>query len=546
MAEKATRPRSPLTYGAWALAGILATGGIVVGVLFATGTIAPTAQQTTLRVAIATFGTEVLDPSMDSQTGKNYHGHVFDYLVGAAPEGRLSNRFGVLESWKSGPDAMDYSFVLKRGIRWHDGTEVTADDISFSMSHYSRDGAACTSCTLLKDSLQRVEVDDRYKATLHLKAPDVTFMARFGPIEGDTPLLPSHHWARVGDEGLGENPLGTGPWKFVNRSAQESIHFEANLDYWDEDRVPGFEVLRLVQVPETANRVALLRTGIVDISPVGIGKIEPLKREGFTIDGPKNVISTTLRFLMAYDSNYLTSKVQFRKALTVGTDLATIVAATYPREAATLATGSALFNPVLEGFASDLPAYPYDPKLAKQLLEESGYLGETVQLFSLSAYGLLEMPLLAEMIVQDWREIGLAVETVSTQWPLLQGRLLARPQPFDDVAPAPMFHGAAPSNRPGGVLDGVRRYLAGAEGSLLAYHDTEKGSRLFEEVAGMSDGEARRRWLQELNREMYDEYWAIPTAWHHDVYALSPNLAGWTPTNGTSFDLHLETIRTTE
>ena len=49
--------------------------------------------------------------------------------------------------------------------------------------------------------------------------------------------------------------------------------------------------------------------------------------------------------------------------------------------------------------------------------------------------------------------------------------------------------------------------------------------------------------LQALNRKAYGEYWAIPILWRHDTYAMNPALAGWQPTNGTSSDLHFETIR---
>ena len=51
--------------------------------------------------------------------------------------------------------------------------------------------------------------------------------------------------------------------------------------------------------------------------------------------------------------------------------------------------------------------------------------------------------------------------------------------------------------------------------------------------------------LKELNRRLYEEYWAAPIVWRHDVWALRPGLAGWEPTDGTSSDLHLETIRPT-
>lgn len=533
---------SPMEYAALAIVGVLLVGGVTVAILLGSDAISASPAHTTLRVALPSFGTETLDPSLDAQAGLQYHGHLYDFLVGIQPGG-LSAESGLLEKWELGADSSEYRLTLKDGLLWQDGSPVTAEDIAFSLSHYTREKAVCTVCPELKKWLAGVEVSDARTAVLRLNDPDVSFLGRLGPIEGDAPLLSSRHWARLGDQGLAEAPLGTGPWRFSRRTVRESIEFEANPEYWDVARRPVFQRLHIAQVPEPEVRLALLRTEQVDIAPVGVADIGPLKLEGFEVMGPRYVVSTQFRFLMSYDQAHLTSRLEFRNALTLALDMPFIVGSIYPLEAATLSSGSALFTPLTPGFDPALSFHAYDALGANQLLESSGYAGEEVALFSITAYGLTQMPRMNELVAEYWRRIGLNVTIMQTEWPLLQSRLDARPQQLDDAGVAPMFQGAAPSGRPGGVVAEIRRYLVGERGSLLTYFNPEAGSRLFAELGSVLDEEERTRRLVELNRQMFDEYWSIPVAWHHDTYAVSADLTGWTPTDGTSSDLHFETVR---
>ena len=89
-------------------------------------------------------------------------------------------------------------------------------------------------------------------------------------------------------------------------------------------------------------------------------------------------------------------------------------------------------------------------------------------MLSLVAYGMFELPPINEMIVEDWQAIGINVELEATEWPAVQPLFQPRPQLFDDYAPAPVIHGAAPA-RPGGDINAVRRYLGGGDGAMLTY-----------------------------------------------------------------------------
>ncbi len=494
-----------------------------------------------MRVALPTFGAEVVDPSVDGLQGMWYHGHMFDPLVGTAPDGTLDARMGLLERWDINADATEYTLRLRPNMRWHDGVEITSADIAFSLGHYPRQIATCTGCSSIESALERVELVDRYTATLHLKRPDAEFLYNLASVQGDMPLLPRHVWMKEGAQGFERRPVGSGPWRFLRRVKGQSIEFEANHDYWDRERIPGFDRLRLVLVADPAERLAKLRAGAVDMTVIPLDQVAPLKAKGFQVQGPRYVIDTTLRFFMSYDPAYLTSKLAFRKALALGLDTSAIVREVYPPEAATAAPGAPFASPASPGWDGSLQPYPHEPETARALLKEAGYAGQTVYLMSITAYGLQEVPRINERIKRYWEDIGLKVQVYPTDYPPIKARYAARPQDFADVAPAPLFHGAH-ENRPG-FLSSIWRYMTTQPDTVQSYHDLAAGDRLYRELSSIADKEARDRRINHIFHKWREEYWAIPVVWRHDTYALRPGLTGWKPTDGTSYDLHLETVR---
>ena len=497
----------------------------------------------TLSVALQSFSTETLDPSQDNKDGLNYHTHLYDFLVGVDPDGRLDTRYGLLSGWQASSAADSFTLTLRDGVSWHDGEQVSSEDVRASFDYYLKDESTCGVCLALKEAVSDIEVVDNENVVVLLASPDVVFPGLLAAVEGDTPLLPAHV-IDAEPESLRSSPVGTGPWRFAANTAGEFVVYESNVEYWNAERVSSFDTLNISLVPDESQRIALIESDRIDVAPINAESVGNVKANGFSVDGPKHVLATTVRYFMSYDKDYLTSSLEFRKALQLSLNLEEMVPSVFPEEAATIATGSALFTPVSPGFVEDLPAYPYDPDEARTLLEQSGYAGETVQLLSLIAYGMSEMPRINELIAKDWEAIGINVHLEATEWPAVQPLFQPRPQLFDDYAPAPVIHGAAPA-RPGGDMNGVRRYLTGGESAMLTYFAPRVGDGIFAQLEATTDDEDRALVLQALNRRTYGEFWAIPILWRHDTYAVNPELTGWQPTNGTPSDLHFETIRRT-
>jgi peptide/nickel transport system substrate-binding protein len=528
--------------GVWnaLLSLVIVAGGVLASTSSAIAQSSP-APEGTITIAVHTFAKEVLDPSLDSAVGLPYHAEMFDWFIGATPDGKPTLETGVLESYSPNDDASEWTFKLKSGLTWHDGEEITSADVKFTIAYYMREEAVCTACGTLKTNVESVEEVDRYTALIKLKSPDVTIPATFSPMEGDLLILPKHYIEEVGPAGFAENPLGSGPWKLKSRQITQFVEYEANTDYWNRDRVPTVATLRLLLVPENRTRLAMLRRGEVDMIPIEPQDVVTLQSEGFKILGPKYAASTTLLFWKSYDPGFLTNKLEIRKALTLAVDWGALFKAMYPPEVAEpYRGGGAIFTPLSMGYDSSLAPYQYDPEEARRLLAEAGYDGEEVKFWSFASFENPEQKEVNEIIAGYWRAVGVNVTLIPIDFGSFVPKYVSDPQQFEPPIEVGVM---SPIARPS-TLGNLRTFMIshGAGGRIWTYWNTDWLDGVYQEIAAIVDGEERAKRLRELNRKVYEEYWAIPIALRHFPWATR-NVAGWEPTDGSPLVMQFETLR---
>src|SRR5258705_3316986 len=86
-----------------------------------------------LTIALSSFSTETLDPALGGHIVKYYLSLIFDYLVGTTPDGQPSTQAGLATKWENSPDHKRWTFHLRRGVKFHNGDDVTAEDVKFSL-----------------------------------------------------------------------------------------------------------------------------------------------------------------------------------------------------------------------------------------------------------------------------------------------------------------------------------------------------------------------------------------------------------------------------
>jgi peptide/nickel transport system substrate-binding protein len=178
-----------------------------------------------------------------------------DALVKPMPGQRMAP--SLAESWSASPDGLAYEFVLRKGVKFHNGDLVTPEDIKFSFERYK--GAAAQ---LLKQKVAAVEIVDPQRVRFRLKQPWPDFMTFYGtPATGAGWIVPKKYVEKVGDDGFKKAPVGAGPYRFVSFTPGVELVLEANEHYWRKP--PSVKTLRFRllhwaddDVPDRADRVA--------------------------------------------------------------------------------------------------------------------------------------------------------------------------------------------------------------------------------------------------------------------------------------------------
>jgi peptide/nickel transport system substrate-binding protein len=270
------------------------------------------------------------------------------------------------ESWTVARDGLSYEFAVRKGVVFHNGDPLTAEDVKFSFERYK--GAAAK---LLKEKVAAVEVVDPYRIRFRLKEPWPDFMTFYAtPASGAGWIVPKKYVERVGDEGFKKAPVGAGPYKLTSFNPGVELVMEAHDRYWR--KAPAVKRLVWRVVPEDLTRLAMLKRGEVDVAYSLRG---PLGEEVQRTAGLKlvpTVISATqwLDFgPLPWDPKSPWNDRRVRLAAALAFDRNAI------NQAETLGhskpTGSII--PSAFEYALALPPYPYDPARARKLLAEAGY-----------------------------------------------------------------------------------------------------------------------------------------------------------------------------
>src|SRR5207249_8313145 len=164
------------------------------------------------------------------------------------------------ESWSVSKDGLSYEFVLRKGVKFHNGDIMTAEDVKFSFERYR--GASSSD---LKAKVARVDVVDPNRVRFTLKGPWPDFLTFYAtPATGAAWIVPKKYVEKVGDDGFKKAPVGAGPYRFVAFTPGVELVMEANEQYWR--KVPSVKRLVLKGVPEEVTRLAMLKRGEVDIA----------------------------------------------------------------------------------------------------------------------------------------------------------------------------------------------------------------------------------------------------------------------------------------
>jgi len=300
------------------------------------------------------------------------------------------------ESWSMSKDGLAYEFVLRKGVKFHNGEPVTAEDVKFSLERYRGGGAAT-----LKARVAGVDVVDAQHVRIRLKQPWPDFMTFYGtPATGAAWVVPKKYVEKVGDDGFKRAPIGAGPYRFVSFNPGVELVLEANEQYWRKP--PAVKRLIFRSVPDDTTRLAMLKRGEADIAYQIRGPLaeEVRRTPGLTLKALNPTFTEWLVFVDQWDPKSPWADRRVRLAANLAINRQAINESEYLG----FARAASSIIPRDFQFYWPAPPYAYDPARARQLLAEAGYARgfDAGDLSTDAVYAPT-----AEAVVNDLRAVGI-------------------------------------------------------------------------------------------------------------------------------------------
>ncbi len=430
------------------------------------------------------------------------------------------------ESWEISDGGKTYTFKLRKGVKFHDGTPWNAAAAKFNLDRMTNadfkhhQPVAVGMMRWIWQDLAGYDVVDDLTFRIHLAQPNVEFIRRLAAGGSGAPRMISPKAIEShGNAAIEQNPIGTGPFKFVERVVGEKVVLERNDDYWNPARTPKVKRLILRGIPEVATRELALISGEVDIigtpSP---DSVEYLKAQGLQIvRGP----SPTMYTLWVNFKDPALSNQKVRKAICMAIDR--VGMAKYLRKGmAQPAFG--ILNYGGPGHDPDFRDCRYDPEQAKKLLAEAGFPNGFTTRFDWTQGGGSDVNTKgdAEWLQRDLAKIGIksSIEMFDngTYW---------------DMMGAGMREGAGFMSVSWGEssffwLDQV--IAAGAippGGFNSGYYNNPKIDQLLSKARASATTEDMHAALRQVQQIVADDAAFIPYFTADSVYALRPDVKGF-------------------
>ena len=452
---------------------------------------------------------------------------MYETLIGFNRFTRQYEPTRLATDWSVSPDGTKWTYHLREGILFHDGTEFTAKDVVFTWSQYANSMLSGSALMMeVIDDESSFDIPNPHEITWNLNRPEATIgiwtsdMFQWLNYSKD-------HWDKVGEEGYAADPIGTGPFRFVSFGENSHIAFERVEDHWRQ--TPEMDEIEFRYVKEDATRVAMLLAKESHMSDIPRSLLPQIREEGYS-----EVFSTVPGFIVfmmfggqyyhqppgwedKFDPTSPLTKAEVRKALSLAIDREEINEVFFEGKA-DYATGFKI-HPTDPAFNDRWTVDPFDPEQAKQLLAEAGYPnGFELEVVASKKPGLSEGPEISETIAQYWRDIGVNVDLREIEY----AEMLSMGRTWDLQRHARLeMHGFFSYEMSLTNNLKVSATEDRARGGMFAHEVTDG---LVREIEVTVDPDERLRLFRELGDFLYDQHALLPLYWVLPVAAYDAGI----------------------
>ncbi|PZR67274.1 MAG: hypothetical protein DLM66_11785 [Candidatus Dormiibacter spiritus] len=319
------------------------------------------------------------------------------------------------EKWDLSEDKTTYTFHLRQGVKFHDGTDFNADAAVFNIrriwdktfeSYYARANAFSGQYFVYLKDIQKV---DDHTVKMTLKQPFSDFLRMQNQSYGEPLMISPTQVKKLGNEGFAANPIGTGRFKFMERTAGAHATMLRSDSYWGSDKAL-VEKLIFVWVSDAQAALAGLKSGQAHLKLwVPPDDVDPIKSGGFNVSMNKGPI---VNYWYLNTRHPILKDKKVRQAINLSIDRDSLVR-NISKGTNTPATG--LIPPGCNAFDSSFKGWAYDPTKAKALLADAGYPNGFSVKFMIPEYGGYQDTFNARM-QQDWKKVGINIDYQKLEW----------------------------------------------------------------------------------------------------------------------------------
>ena len=302
-------------------------------------------------------------------------------------------------SWDISKDNLTYTFHLRKGVKFSDGTTMTADDVVYSLKR-ARDTASSQWSFSLTD-VKDITAKDASTVVITLNEPSAAILSDLAMF--NAVIMPKAYCEKVGDTGLSQKPVLTGPYMLDSWTKGESITFKKNPYYWQSGK-PKTDALKFLVISDDNSRIMQLQSGTIDIDAATPTNLMKTVASNSKISA--NTYPSTMEYYVTLNTTNADLKdAKVRQALEYATDktaLTKTVTYGYGKKAVSFICEA---DPYYDKDLKD--AHNYNVSEAKQLLQEAGKQNLTLTLLIPSGSTLYQQ--IATVLKEQWAQAGVTL-----------------------------------------------------------------------------------------------------------------------------------------
>lgn len=311
-------------------------------------------KEDTLRIAY-TADPEGLDPQRTAAISTlEVTSNIYDTLITCDADWNLIP--DLAKDWKVSDNGLEVTFYLNEGVLFHNGRQMTAEDVKYSFERLKEAESPKAS---MYENIVGIDVIDSNTIKFTTEKLDVDLLCSFA--YPWTVIVP-----KESDEELKTNPVGTGAYKFVEWTPQESIKLVRNQDYFGDKA--NIENVEFKLIPDATSQLAALMVGDIDITEVTADQIDVLNNT----DGVKgySVPNNSIQILALNQENEFLSNEKVRQAIAMAVDKDEIIDTVVWGNGTKIGSHLPVSSPY---YVDTTDVMPYNVEKAKELLTEAGY-----------------------------------------------------------------------------------------------------------------------------------------------------------------------------